>query len=66
MQRIHGKTRHEGKVPLVRNASAEMPKVDKMAILESELQQAIENQEFEKAAELRDEINRMKEGANNE
>ena len=66
LQRIHGKTRHEGKVPLVRNASAEMPKVDKMAILEEELKRAIENQEFEKAAELRDEINRMKEGGNNE
>ena len=37
-----------------------------MSILEEELKKAIENQEFEKAAELRDEINRMKEGGNNE
>ena len=66
LQRIHGKTRHEGKVPLVRNASVEMPRVDKLAILEEELKKAIENQEFEKAAELRDEINKMKAGGNNE
>jgi protein-arginine kinase activator protein McsA len=66
LQRIHGKTRHEGKVPLIRNASVETPKVDKIEILSEELKKAIENQEFEKAAELRDEINKMKEGGNNE
>ena len=66
LQRIHGKTRHEGKVPLIRNANSIKIEENKLEILEAELKSAIESQEFEKAAELRDEINRMKEGETNE
>lgn len=66
LQRIHGKTRHEGKVPLIRSANSIKIEENKLEILEAELKSAIESQEFEKAAELRDEINRMKEGETNE
>ena len=66
LQRIHGKTKHEGKVPLIRKSSEVTSKEDILTSLENELKIAIENQEFEKAAELRDKINQMKEGGNNE
>ncbi len=61
LQRIHGKTRHEGKNPTVINAQV-VENENPIEKLESELQQAISEQNFEKAAELRDKINSLKEG----
>lgn len=65
LHRIHGKTHHEGKSPKV---FSENPKTAENIIetLENELKTAIENQEFEKAAELRDKIKELKDGASNE
>lgn len=65
LQRIHGKTRHEGKVPNIHQAENTTPQ-DSLIRLETELKEAIENQNFEKAAELRDKINEIKEGGKNE
>ena len=53
-------------MPLIRKSSEVTSKEDILTSLENELKIAIENQEFEKAAELRDKINQMKEGGNNE
>lgn len=65
LQRIHGKTRHEGKVPNIRQAENTTPQ-DSLIRLETELKEAIENQNFERAAILRDKINELKEGGKNE
>ena len=62
LQRIHGKTRHEGKNPTIIKAEATNIKVNPIEDLENELKQAIEEQNFEKAAQLRDKINELKEG----
>ncbi len=65
LQRIHGKTRHEGKVPkAVQNE--EKPKENLIERLEAELREAVESQNFEKAAELRDKIKALKEDGKNE
>lgn len=61
LQRIHGKTRHEGKVPRIRQAENTSPS-DSLIRLETELKEAIEQQNFEKAALLRDKINEIREG----
>ncbi|MBO5333861.1 MAG: UvrB/UvrC motif-containing protein [Clostridia bacterium] len=61
LQRIHGKTRHEGKNPTIIKAevtNATNPIED----LEEQLRIAIDQQNFEKAAQLRDKINELKEG----
>lgn len=63
LQRIHGKTRHEGKTP--KAVKAEGNQVNKAELLE-ELSEAVERQDFEKAAELRDKIKAMKEDGKNE
>lgn len=65
LQRIHGKTRHEGKVPTVRHAE-NTNSADSLIRLETELKEAIGSQNFERAAELRDKINNIKEGTKNE
>ena len=62
LQRIHGKTRHEGKNPTIIKAEATNIKINPVEDLENELKQAIEEQNFEKAAQLRDKINELKEG----
>ena len=59
IQRIHGKTVHNGKIP--ESAEGEISVKAKLAELESELKDAIENQDFEKAVILRDEIKSLKE-----
>ena len=66
LQRIHGKTHHEGKRPTVKAEIKQSVKENPIESLEDELKKAIENQEFEKAAELRDKINGLKEGEDNE
>ena len=64
LQRIHGKTKHEGKFP--NRVSVENEKANNLNKLEEELKEAIETQNFEKAATLRDKINALKEDGNNE
>lgn len=54
IRRIHGNTEHTGKVPA--GASAELAARRRAEQLKTELQRAIEAQEFERAAKLRDEI----------
>lgn len=60
LQRIHGKTRHEGKNPTI--IKAEVTNVNPIEDLEEQLRIAIVEQNFEKAAQLRDKINELKEG----
>ena len=61
LQRIHGKTRHEGKNPTI--IKAEVTNVENpIEDLEEQLRIAIDEQNFEKAAQLRDKINELKEG----
>ncbi len=64
LQRIHGKTKHEGKIP--NRVSVENINENKLESLEAELKEAIETQNFEKAAKLRDEIKELKESGKNE
>ena len=70
LRRLHGKTKHEGKIPNVIQAEAAEEKDDRTELekMESDLQAAIDAQEFEKAAKLRDRIKEMKseEGGSNE
>lgn len=58
IQRIHGKTSHNGKIPESANSSINIK--NQIAEAEKEMKSAIEAQEFEKAAELRDKINSLK------
>lgn len=61
LQRIHGKTRHEGKNPTIIKAEVtNSPNL--IEDLEEQLRIAIDEQNFEKAAQLRDKINELKEG----
>ena len=57
LRRIHGDTRHKGKVPL-RDGQAPS-RSRQIQRLFDELQRAVEREEFERAAELRDEIRRL-------
>ena len=61
LQRIHGKTRHEGKNPTIIKAEVTNP-TNLIEDLEEQLRIAIDEQNFEKAAQLRDKINELKEG----
>ncbi len=67
IQRIHGRSKHSGKVPpmpkkeVTAEAVKEPTKEDKIAQKEEEMKKAIENQNFEQAAVLRDEIKALKE-----
>lgn len=54
LQKLHGNTRHAGKIPTGR--TAQKTKADKKAELEALLEKAVEEQEYEKAAEYRDKI----------
>lgn len=63
IQRIHGKVRHSGKVPVkaaepivVKEKTAQ----EKISDLEKEMAKAIETQNFERAAAIRDEIKSLK------
>jgi protein arginine kinase activator len=62
LQRIHGKSSHNGKVP--RTASPEVKKESRLEKLKAELSSAVAAQEFEKAAQLRDEINQLEANGN--
>lgn len=54
LQRIHSNTRHVGKIP--RSAGAKFSVQNKINRLKEELKAAVDDQNFEKAAELRDKI----------
>lgn len=64
VQRIHGRTSHTGK--LAHSAGTEVKVRNEIAKLRTELEKAIKEQEFEKAAELRDRIRELEkfEGTN--
>lgn len=63
IQRIHGKAKHAGKTPKHTNEKI-VPKEktleEKIADLQKDMQKAIDEQNFEQAAILRDEIKKMK------
>ena len=63
IQRIHGKAKHAGKVP-VRSTDTHTVKEktpeEKIADLQKEMDKAVSEQNFERAAMLRDEIKKMK------
>lgn len=65
LQRIHGKTRHEGKIPKAVKVDGR-PSENIVGSLEKELREAVERQDFEKAAIIRDKIKALKEGGKNE
>ena len=54
VEKIHGATQHIGAAP-----AAEQPKTDPIEALRAQLKTAVENEEYEQAARLRDEIRRM-------
>ena len=58
IQRIHGKTVHSGKIP--ESAEGSISLKNKIAELEKELKKAVDEQNFEKAVEIRDEIASLK------
>lgn len=57
IQRIHGKTVHIGK--LAKSAGSEVKIKSTLSKLKEELSEAIKEQEFEKAAKLRDQIKEL-------
>ncbi len=57
IQRIHGNTRHVGKVPATASVKAQL--TAKLEKAREDLTQAIEAQEFERAAQLRDAIREL-------
>lgn len=57
IKKLHGNTKHTGKFPIGR--AIHKTKQDKRAELEALLKKAIENQEYEKAAEYRDQIKEL-------
>jgi protein arginine kinase activator len=57
LKRIHGSNRHVGKVPLSAGKTVrEIKAMQDLKLLKSELEKAIQSEEFEKAAKLRDKI----------
>lgn len=69
IQRIHGRTGHVGRTPIeytkvdddpVKAEKKEISKEDKIKDLEKQMQRAVEEQNFEQAAALRDEIKELK------
>ena len=67
IESIHGKAVYVGRnIPKEKNENAEVipeTKEDKIAVLKKELEKAISEQEFEKAAELRDRIKEIEKSA---
>lgn len=57
LKRIHGSTQHLGKVPL--KIVKEAKRKSEIDILREKLQEAIQKEEFEEAAELRDKIREL-------
>lgn len=61
LKQIHGSHQHTGKVP--ERMGGELKKTRKIEKLENELSQAVSEQNFEKAAELRDKIRDLRKEA---
>lgn len=59
IQRIHGKTVHNGRIPS--SAAGSISVKNKINELEKKLHEAVEAQEYEQAAKLRDEIRTLRE-----
>jgi protein arginine kinase activator len=57
LRRIHGSTRHSGKIP--NRQGPGLARARQMQRMHDELQQAIEGEEFERAAEIRDLIKKL-------
>ncbi len=57
LKRLHGKALHVGSSPL--KTKKEETLEEKIEILKKKLSEAVETQEFEKAAEIRDEIKKL-------
>ena len=64
LKNIHGSTKHSGKIP--KKAGAELSLQREIENLRLELKQAVENEEYEKAAELRDKIKGLEGGNAND
>lgn len=60
LRQIHGQSAHTGKIP--KREGAELSRETKIRRLQTKLEEAVSNQEFEEAAKLRDKINELKEG----
>lgn len=60
VHRIHGKTNHVGKIPASAGESVKMRR--ELTELKTSLSKAIEEQNFEEAAKLRDKINEIEKG----
>ena len=58
MRKIHGSSLHKGKLPA--SGSNELMPIKEEERLESELKKAIESEEFERAADLRDKLATLK------
>lgn len=58
LRQIHGDTHHRGKVPTRTGAAAAAP-LKRIQQLHDQLRRAVEREEFESAAQLRDEIRRL-------
>ena len=63
LKKIHGSNHHFGKSP-VRIPKLTKKKVDDLHELRTQLQQAIDSEDFERAAELRDKIRGLEQGPN--
>lgn len=63
LRRLHGSSRHEGKVPLKGHSSLSIEHRIKM--LREQLQQAVELENYERAAQLRDQIRELENQARN-
>ena len=60
LKRIHGTDRHTGKVPM--RTGETLTAKRKIEGLKAELQQAIQSEEYERAAELRDRVKELQKG----
>ncbi len=62
IRQIHGEAAHEGKIP--KRGGSKISTETKIRSLKRDLDRAVEEQEFEKAAQLRDEIKELEKGGN--
>ncbi len=58
LRKIHSSTEHTGKIP--QRAGARIKKRQEIEELNQQMDEAVEKEEFEKAAELRDQIKKLK------
>lgn len=59
LKKIHGSSRHVGKIPAKMQAQAPKTKSENLEELKQQLQQAVKSENFEKAAQLRDKIHEL-------